>query len=113
MVLGNSVFHGQRLTKRPRTAVSKGEGAAVFGYYVNDPERFGMMEFDRDDKAALIEEKSEEPKSNYCVTSFYFYNNRMMEYVKNSKSSAKGELEIANLNRIYLEKDKPNMILLG
>ena len=85
MVLGDNIFHGQGLKKRLREAAAREKGATVFGYYVDDPERFGIVEFDKDGKAISIEEKPEKPKSNYCVTGLYFYDNRVVEYAKNLK----------------------------
>ena len=108
--------HGHGLKKRLTAAVENaesGKGATVFGYYVDDPERFGIVEFDKDGKAISIEEKPEQPKSNYCVTGLYFYDNRVVEYAKNLKPSARGELEITDLNRIYLENGDLNVELLG
>ena len=90
-----------------------GKGATVFGYYVDDPERFGIVEFDSEGKAISIEEKPEKPKSNYCVTGLYFYDNKVVEYAKNLKPSPRGELEITDLNRIYLEDGSLNVELLG
>ena len=90
-----------------------GRGATVFGYYVDDPERFGIVEFDQDGKAVSIEEKPEKPKSNYCVTGLYFYDNRVVQYAKDLKPSARGELEITDLNRVYLENGDLNVELLG
>ena len=113
MVLGDNIFHGQGLDKRLRAAAAKETGATVFGYYVDDPERFGIVEFDKDGKAISIEEKPEKPKSNYCVTGLYFYDNRVVEYAKNLKPSARGELEITDLNRIYLENGELDVTLLG
>ena len=113
MVLGDNIFHGQGLKKRLREAVAREKGATVFGYYVDDPERFGIVEFDKDGKAVSIEEKPEKPKSNYCVTGLYFYDNRVVEYAKNLKPSARGELEITDLNRIYLESGELDVTLLG
>lgn len=116
MVLGDNIFAGHGLKKRLRAAVENaesGKGATVFGYYVDDPERFGIVEFDKDGKAISIEEKPEKPKSNYCVTGLYFYDNRVVEYAKNLKPSARGELEITDLNRIYLEEGDLNVELLG
>lgn len=113
MILGDNIFHGQGLKKRLRAAAEKEKGATVFGYYVDDPERFGIVEFDQDGKAVSIEEKPEKPKSNYCVTGLYFYDNRVVEYAKNLKPSARGELEITDLNRIYLEEGNLNVELLG
>lgn len=113
MVLGDNIFHGHGLEKRLRTAVSVEKGATIFGYYVDDPERFGIVEFDKDGKAVSIEEKPEHPKSNYCVTGLYFYDNRVVSYAKNLKPSARGELEITDLNKIYLEQGELNVELLG
>ena len=116
MVLGDNIFHGHGLKKRLRTAVRNarsGKGATVFGYYVDDPERFGIVEFDSEGRAISIEEKPEHPKSNYCVTGLYFYDNRVVEYAKNLKPSPRGELEITDLNRIYLENGELNVVLLG
>ena len=113
LVLGDNIFHGQGLKKRLRAAAEKEKGATVFGYYVDDPERFGIVEFDETGKAISIEEKPEKPKSNYCVTGLYFYDNRVVEYAKNLKPSARGELEITDLNRIYLENGELDVTLLG
>ena len=116
MVLGDNIFSGhgfnQKLNKAVENAES-GKGATVFGYYVDDPERFGIVEFDKNGKVVSIEEKPEKPKSNYCVTGLYFYDNSVVEYAKNLKPSARGELEITDLNRIYLENDQLNVELLG
>ena len=116
MVLGDNIFFGHGLKKRLRKAVKnadKGQGATIFGYYVDDPERFGIVEFDKQGKAISIEEKPAKPKSNYCVTGLYFYDSRVVEYAKGLKPSARGELEITDLNKIYLEQEKLNVELLG
>ena len=116
MVLGDNIFAGHGLKKRLKAAVQNaetGKGATVFGYYVDDPERFGIVEFDKTGKAISIEEKPAKPKSNYCVTGLYFYDNKVVEYAKNLKPSARGELEITDLNRIYLENSELNVELLG
>lgn len=113
MILGDNIFAGHGLKKRLLRAANKQEGATVFGYYVDDPERFGIVEFDSDGKAISIEEKPAEPKSNYCVTGLYFYDNQVVEYARNLKPSARGELEITDLNRIYLEDGKLEVELLG
>lgn len=116
MVLGDNIFAGHGLNKRLRNAVKNaeiGKGATVFGYYVDDPERFGIVEFDANGKAVSIDEKPEKPKSNYCVTGLYFYDNKVVSYAKNLKPSARGELEITDLNRIYLENNALNVELLG
>jgi len=112
MILGDNIFHGHGLTKLVRAAASKEKGATVFGYYVDDPERFGIVEFDKTGKAISIEEKPQKPKSNYCVTGLYFYDNRVVEYAKALKPSARGELEITDLNRVYLEKGDLDVTLL-
>ena len=116
MVLGDNIFAGHGLKKRLKAAIENaesGRGATVFGYYVDDPERFGIVEFDKNGKAVSIEEKPSKPKSNYCVTGLYFYDNRVVECAKNLKPSARGELEITDLNRIYLEENQLNVELLG
>ena len=116
MVLGDNIFAGHGLKKRLKAAFDNAENkkeATVFGYYVDDPERFGIVEFDESGRAVSIEEKPEKPKSNYCVTGLYFYDNRVVEYAKNLKPSARGELEITDLNRIYLEPGELNVELLG
>lgn len=113
MILGDNIFHGHGLTKRLRAAANREEGATVFGYYVEDPERFGVVEFDSDGKAVSLEEKPGDPKSNYAVTGLYFYDNNVVEYAKNLKPSPRGELEITDLNRIYLDKGNLNVTLLG
>ena len=116
MVLGDNIFAGHGLKKRLKAAVENaetGKGATVFGYYVDDPERFGIVEFDKDGHVISIEEKPEHPKSNYCVTGLYFYDNDVVKYAKALKPSARGEYEITDLNRIYLENGKLNVELLG
>ena len=116
MVLGDNIFAGHGLKKRLKAAVENaetGKGATIFGYYVDDPERFGIVEFDKEGRAVSIEEKPKQPKSNYCVTGLYFYDNRVVEYAKGLKPSARGELEITDLNRIYLEAGDLNVELLG
>ncbi|MBR2309266.1 MAG: glucose-1-phosphate thymidylyltransferase RfbA [Oscillospiraceae bacterium] len=116
MVLGDNIFFGHGLKKRLRAAVRNarsGKGATVFGYYVDDPERFGIVEFDKEGRAVSIEEKPKKPKSNYCVTGLYFYDNRVVEYAKKLKPSKRGELEITDLNRIYLKNGELNVELLG
>lgn len=113
MILGDNIFHGNGLTMQLQKAVQNEGRATVFGYYVNDPERFGVVEFDEAGKAVSLEEKPKNPKSNYAVTGLYFYDNKVCEYAKKLKPSERGELEITDLNRIYLENDKLDVVTLG
>lgn len=116
MVLGDNIFAGHGLNNRLKRAVDlaeAGQGATIFGYYVDDPERFGIVEFDQQGHAISIEEKPAQPKSNYCVTGLYFYDNQVVELAKTLKPSARGELEITDLNRLYLEAGRLNVELLG
>ena len=113
MILGDNIFFGAGLGEHLRRAAKQEEGATVFGYYVEDPERFGVVEFDQKGKAVSIEEKPQNPKSNYAVTGLYFYDNKVCGLARTLKPSARGELEITDLNRIYLEADKLNVITLG
>lgn len=116
LVLGDNIFYGPGFSGMLKNAVKSAEmdsNATVFGYQVKDPERFGVVEFDKNMKAISIEEKPKTPKSNYAVTGLYLYDNKVVEYAKNLKPSARGELEITDLNRIYLEKGKLNVELFG
>lgn len=113
MILGDNIFHGNGLTKQLKKAVENEGRATVFGYYVEDPERFGVVEFDKDGKVISLEEKPENPKSNYAVTGLYFYDSKVCEYAKSLKPSARGELEITDLNKIYLEEGRLDVITLG
>lgn len=113
MILGDNIFHGNGLTRQLKKAVENAGRATVFGYYVEDPERFGVVEFNKEGKVISLEEKPEKPKSNYAVTGLYFYDNKVCEYAKSLKPSARGELEITDLNKIYLEKGRLDVITLG
>jgi len=113
MILGDNIFYGAGLTKHLHRAVEKEEGATVFGYYVEDPQRFGIVEFGEDGRAVSIEEKPRKPKSNYAVTGLYFYDRKVCERAKTLKPSPRGELEITDLNRIYLEEGTLSVITLG
>ena len=113
MILGDNIFYGNGLSKLLKEAVKNEDGATVFGYYVDDPERFGIVEFDENDKVVSIEEKPNNPKSNYAVTGLYVYDSKVVEYAKQVKPSSRGELEITDLNKIYLQHNKLNVKLLG
>lgn len=113
LILGDNIFHGHGFSTIMKNALSKKLGATVFGYTVKDPERFGVVEFDENKRAISIEEKPIHPKSNYAVTGLYFYNNKVCEYAKQLKPSARGELEITDLNKIYLERGELNVEILG
>lgn len=115
MILGDNIFYGNGFSKILKESMGNSlQGkATIFGYYVNDPERFGIVEFDEDGKVVSVEEKPENPKSNYCITGLYFYDKRVVEYAKQVRPSARGELEITDLNRIYLEDGSLQVKLLG
>lgn len=113
LVLGDNIFYGQHFTQMLQEAVAQPNGATVFGYLVKDPERFGVVEFDENFKAISIEEKPAQPKSNYAVTGLYFYDNRVVDFAKQVKPSARGELEITTLNEMYLNDGSLNVQLLG
>ena len=113
MILGDNIFYGAGLTTHLKKAVEQENGATVFGYYVEDPERFGVVEFDKEGRAVSLEEKPSNPKSNYAVTGLYFYDEKACERAKALKPSPRGELEITDLNRVYLEEGSLNVITLG
>ena len=113
LILGDNIFYGHDLSKLVKNATQKDEGATVFAYYVKDPERYGIVEFDKNHKAISLEEKPSKPKSNFAVTGLYFYDKNVVEYAKSIKPSARGELEITDLNKIYLEKGNLIVETLG
>ena len=113
LILGDNIYYGSGLSKLVQEAAQKTDGATVFGYHVNDPERFGVVDFDSNMKALSIEEKPENPKSNYAVTDLYFYDNTVVEKAKNLKPSDRGELEITDINKLYLDEGKLDVKLMG
>ena len=113
LILGDNIYYGSGLSKLVQEAAQKTNGATVFGYHVNDPERFGVVDFDSNMKALSIEEKPKNPKSNYAVTGLYFYDNTVVEKAKNLKPSDRGELEITDINKLYLDEGKLDVKLMG
>ena len=113
MVLGDNIFYGSGFTKMLKHAARQTKGATIFGYYVDDPRRFGVVEFDTKGKVISIEEKPQNPKSNYCVTGLYFYDSKVVDIAKKIKPSKRGELEITDINKIYLESNELEVLTLG
>ncbi len=113
MILGDNIFYGNGFSQVLKEAAENKGRATIFGYHVEDPERFGIVEFDKNGKVLSVEEKPQNPKSNYCITGLYFYDKRVVQYAKNLKPSARGELEITDLNRVYLEDGTLDVKLLG
>lgn len=113
LILGDNIFYGQHFTEKLQASASRTQGATVFGYHVSDPERFGVVEFDKQGRAISIEEKPQKPKSSYAVTGLYFYDNRVVDIAKSIKPSPRGELEITDVNRVYLEEQSLSVEMLG
>lgn len=113
LILGDNIFYGQHFTEKLQAAALRKQGATVFGYHVSDPERFGVVEFDKQGRAISIEEKPQKPKSSYAVTGLYFYDNRVVDIAKSIQPSPRGELEITDINRAYLEEQSLNVEMLG
>ncbi|MBF0676107.1 glucose-1-phosphate thymidylyltransferase RfbA [Pseudomonas sp.] len=113
LILGDNIFYGQHFTEKLQAAASRTQGATVFGYHVSDPERFGVVEFDKNGRAISIEEKPQKPKSSYAVTGLYFYDNRVVDIAKSIQPSPRGELEITDINRAYLEEQSLKVEMLG
>ena len=113
LILGDNIFYGHGLSDMLKSATSRKDGATIFAYHVTDPERYGIVEFDKNDIAISIEEKPKNPKSNYAVTGIYFYDNRVIQFAKNIKPSSRGELEITDINNFYLKLDKLKVEIMG
>ena len=113
LILGDNIFYGDQLSKTFQKAAARPDGATVFGYWVKDPERYGVVEFDREGRALTVEEKPTAPKSNYAITGLYYYSNDVVEIAKSIKPSPRGELEITDVNRVYLSQNKLNVELMG
>jgi glucose-1-phosphate thymidylyltransferase len=113
LILGDNIFYGQGFGEQLRNAVSRHDGATVFAYHVNDPERYGVVNFDADGKALDIEEKPKSPKSNYAVTGLYFYDNKVVDLAKELTPSDRGELEVTDLNRVYLDNNELRVVVMG